>query len=282
LRRFVHYFAGCRKDVPRHRQQPSLSRYMVFSCLLFISQINLGLRTVGSYNPPIVGAGYWISRYFLLKVPSLSGDEVQVVANISQRGLDLSLAWLPSFAFAPHRVGTLLATKIPWRDSIRFHEGHLSIKFHPLGMKWCSNLFSFQLRSRAFATPCSSSDAPKCIALIGPRRIDHVFVTFRGSSNRQCSATKVVLRLHSLCQEISPYMSIFFQCPAKTRLLQDPISIRHSGRSDQVIIWMCPYLWHAERVLSQFRCSIETPSASFSFAPGRTFNVKNVKRVFII
>jgi hypothetical protein len=64
LRRFVHYFAGCRKDVPRHRQQPSLSRYMVFSCLLFISQINLGLRTVGSYNPPIVGAGYWISRYF--------------------------------------------------------------------------------------------------------------------------------------------------------------------------------------------------------------------------
>ena len=91
LRRFVHYFAGCRKDVPRHRQQPSLSRYMVFSCLLFISQINLGLRTVGSYNPPIVGAGYWISRYFLLKVPSLSGDEVQVVANISQRGLDLSL-----------------------------------------------------------------------------------------------------------------------------------------------------------------------------------------------
>lgn len=108
-------------------------------------------------------------------------------------------------------VGTLLATKIPWRDSIRFHEGHLSIKFHPLGMKWCSNLFSFQLRSRAFATPCSSSDAPKCIALIGPRRIDHVFVTFRGSSNRQCSATKVVLRLHSLCQEISPYSSNVLQ-----------------------------------------------------------------------
>ena len=45
---------------------------------------------------------------------------------------------------------------------------------------------------------------------------------------------------------------------------------------------MCPYLWHAERVLSQFRCSIETPSASFSFAPGRIFNVKNVKSVFII
>lgn len=179
--------------------------------LLFISQINLGLRTVGSYNPPIVGAGYWISRYYLLEVPSLSGDEVQVVANISQRGLDLSLAWLPSFAFAPHRVGTLLATEIPWRDSTRFHEGHLSIKFHPLGMKWCSNLFSFQLRSRAFATPCSSSDAPKCIALIGPPRIDHVFVTFRGSSNRQCSATKVVLRLHSLCQEIRPYSSNVLQ-----------------------------------------------------------------------